>query len=248
MSWPASPLHGQKQLMAVPGFRISESNNPLAVELKPVLRQRFADATFPLGVPAPLNDGLVVIPIHISTIRSGFGSYLTGSLGVVEHLGRVAALSGYRYQAHADAHVSARFVPCELEVLDDLAQGATDLDGHLPGTASEQQGELIALHSRQGVALAHGFPHAPCELPQQLVSGGPSQALVDAPELIQIHVADGVFGAAGSGTLQRTLQALDELPLVCQTRQRVVNVSVGDVFRYVHHGAVVLRCLYRDSL
>ena len=85
----------------------------------------------------------------------------------------------------------------DLGALDDeraveALQQAPGHDLRLGGVDTlEQDGELVAAQTRDGIGIADGLPKAACDADEQLVAGGVTEAVVDGLEVVDVDEEDG---------------------------------------------------------
>jgi hypothetical protein len=86
----------------------------------------------------------------------------------------------------------------------------------------EDDGEFIAAEARDGVRFPDNGLQAAGDFPEDLVTGGMSEGIVDGLEPVEIHVKQGEVGAQAPRMARGMLKAVFEELAVGKVRQRVV--------------------------
>ena len=83
--------------------------------------------------------------------------------------------------------------------------------------------ELVAAKARQRIARAQARTQAFRHRPQRRVAGRVPEKVVDALEIIQVHIKDADLARVAARKGQGLFQPVMEQPTVRQTRQQVVR-------------------------
>ncbi len=111
--------------------------------------------------------------------------------------------------------------PHRLAQLDQQAFGQAR-QGRGAGATIEEDGELVAGQTRQGVGFRRGAPQALGHLPEQLVGDLMAEAVVEQLEAVQVDQQQGQPALLLARPLGRLVQPLAEQPAVGQAGQFVV--------------------------
>ena len=176
------------------------------------------------------RHGFVARRVHVHVVALALGD-VAGRIGGAEYfLGR-AALARDLDQADAHADVEDLVLPHEAVVVDLADHVVGDLPRFLQRAADQQQAELVAAETSDGVGVADRFLDERGDLAQHAVAGHVSAAVVDDLEAIEVEVAQHVARFVGVRQLERFFQPALELAPIDQAGERVVARLVRHLAR-----------------
>ena len=130
-------------------------------------------------------------------------------------------------------------VAVETIVVDRRDQICRDQLAAFAVAAFEQQAEFVAAQTRQCVGVTNAFDHQPRYLDQQVVACRMAAGVVDHLEMVEVQIAQGVYGSGVQRILKRVVDACFELTAVTQSGQRVVRRLPGTALQIFASGADV---------
>ncbi len=181
----------------------------------------------PLHLAPPAHELDVIFREAVDPIATTLFGGLTGTVGSRQDRSHVFVVGGDRHDTDAGAEAKHAVFPGEAEITHALAQRLRRAHRFIQRATLEQNAELVAPETRQGVAPADFRLQERAHLPQQRVARAVATGIVDDLELVDIEITQRVGGFPGFRTLQCPLDTAFKLTPVHEAREKIVTRVVG---------------------